>query len=60
MRRCAPWHRDSCCVAMTNWEHGVERLRAALASGAWHARHGELLAHDELDAGYRLLVTQSG
>lgn len=37
-------------------EAGVERLRADLASGAWHARHGHLLATDALDVGYRLVV----
>jgi SAM-dependent methyltransferase len=39
-------------------EAGVGRLRADLASGAWHARHGHLLAHDALDVGYRLVVAQ--
>jgi SAM-dependent methyltransferase len=34
----------------------VARLAHDLASGAWHARHGHLLALDELDLGYRLLV----
>jgi SAM-dependent methyltransferase len=38
----------------------VERLRADLESGAWHARNAGLLALDELDQGYRLLVTSSG
>jgi SAM-dependent methyltransferase len=36
---------------------GLERLRADLASGAWAERHADLLARDELDLGYRLLVT---
>lgn len=35
---------------------GIERLRADLASGAWHARNGELLEQDALDLGYRLVV----
>jgi len=34
----------------------LERLRADLASGAWHERHRHLLAADELDVGYRLVV----
>ena len=34
----------------------VRALRADLASGAWHERHADLLALDELDLGYRLLV----
>lgn len=37
-------------------EPGLERLRTDLASGAWHARHGHLLAMDSLDIGYRLVV----
>jgi hypothetical protein len=35
---------------------GLARLRADLQSGAWARRHGALLALDELDLGYRLLV----
>ena len=37
-------------------EGGLERLRADLASGAWHSRHGHLLGLDALDLGYRLVV----
>jgi SAM-dependent methyltransferase len=37
-------------------EAGLARLREDLASGAWHARHGHLLAEDALDIGYRLVV----
>jgi len=37
-------------------EEGLKRLAADLASGAWHARHGHLLAADSLDIGYRLVV----
>ena len=36
----------------------VERLRADLASGAWHERNRELLELDELDLGFRLLVAE--
>jgi SAM-dependent methyltransferase len=36
---------------------GLERLRADLESGEWEARHADLLERDELDLGYRLLVT---
>jgi SAM-dependent methyltransferase len=32
-------------------------LRADLESGAWHERHADLLDLDELDLGYRLLVS---
>jgi SAM-dependent methyltransferase len=39
-------------------EAGLARLRADLASGAWHARHGHLLAGDALDLGYRLVVAE--
>ncbi|HWW43773.1 MAG TPA: methyltransferase domain-containing protein, partial [Acidimicrobiia bacterium] len=35
---------------------GLERLRADLDSGAWARRHADLLAQDEFDGGYRLLV----
>lgn len=39
-------------------EAGLERLRADLASGAWHTRHQPLLAEDALDVGYRLVVAE--
>ena len=38
-------------------EPGLSRLRLDLGSGDWEARHAELLEQDELDAGYRLIVT---
>ena len=38
-------------------ERGVGRLRADLESGAWHERHADLLELDELDCGYRLVVS---
>jgi SAM-dependent methyltransferase len=34
----------------------MHALRADLASGAWRQRHADLLALDEFDAGYRLVV----
>jgi SAM-dependent methyltransferase len=37
-------------------ESGLQRLRADLVSGAWHARHSHLLAANALDIGYRLVV----
>jgi SAM-dependent methyltransferase len=37
-------------------EAGLASLRADLASGEWHRRHGHLLERTELDLGYRLLV----
>jgi SAM-dependent methyltransferase len=36
----------------------VGALRADLESGAWELRHGDLLARDELDLGYRLLIAE--
>lgn len=42
--------------ALLGAEEGLERLRGDLASGAWHARHGQLLTTDALDIGYRLVV----
>lgn len=41
-------------------DEGVERLRADLASGAWHERHGRLLDRDVLDVGVRLVVATPG
>jgi SAM-dependent methyltransferase len=38
-------------------ESGLAALRADLASGAWQQRYGRLLAQDQLDLGYRLLVS---
>jgi SAM-dependent methyltransferase len=35
---------------------GSERLRAALESGEWDARHGALRTQAQIDLGYRLLV----
>ncbi len=37
-------------------EPGLARLRADLASGAWHGRYGHLLERSTLDLGYRLVV----
>lgn len=39
-------------------EAGLARLREDLATGAWHTRHGPLLAADAQDLGYRLVVAQ--
>jgi SAM-dependent methyltransferase len=38
-------------------EPGLSRLRADLDSGAWHDRHADLLGLDEIDLGYRLIIT---
>jgi SAM-dependent methyltransferase len=37
-------------------EEGLARLAAELASGEWARRHADLLALDELDVGYRLVI----
>jgi hypothetical protein len=37
-------------------ERAMARLADDLATGAWVARHGDLLAVEEIDAGYRLVV----
>ena len=41
-------------------EPGLRRLEADLASGAWAERHRDLLAKDEVDYGYRLIVAPGG
>jgi SAM-dependent methyltransferase len=38
---------------------GLARLRADLADGTWHRRHGSLLTLPELDIGYRLVVASA-
>jgi SAM-dependent methyltransferase len=43
---------DRACV-----EDGLARLAADVESGEWQRRHGPLLELDELDAGYRLVVS---
>jgi SAM-dependent methyltransferase len=39
-------------------ERAIEALRTDLESGAWHERHRDLLALDELDLGYRLVIAE--
>ncbi len=36
---------------------GLARLAADLDSGAWEAAHGELLARDAIDLGYRITTS---
>jgi SAM-dependent methyltransferase len=43
---------DQACV-----EEGLARLAAAIESGAWCRSHAELLELEELDGGYRLIVS---
>jgi uncharacterized protein YjiS (DUF1127 family) len=38
-------------------ERAVAALRRDLRSGAWHERNRDLLELDELDLGYRLLIS---
>lgn len=38
----------------------IAALRADLTSGAWHARHADLLARDALDVGLRIVVAEVG
>jgi SAM-dependent methyltransferase len=65
---CAYWRRPAAYLdpkvrsAMSSFHligdvsAAMKRLEADLASGHWHARHGPLLAREELDLGYRLVV----
>ena len=39
-------------------EQRMARLADDLASGAWDERHGQLRTLDELDLGYRLLISR--
>ncbi|WP_370944131.1 class I SAM-dependent methyltransferase [Amycolatopsis sp. cg5] len=54
--------RDNCSALSQAPAHAVERgmtrLRADLESGRWHDRHRDLLALDEWDAGFRLIVSR--
>ena len=47
---------SSSFFAIGNAEAGLQRLRRDLETGEWERRYAELLAHDEYDAGYRLVV----
>ena len=42
--------------AIGNAEAGLQNLRQDLETGAWERRYAQLLALDEYDAGYRLVV----
>lgn len=41
-------------------ERALGRLRDDLDSGAWQRSHGDLMSLDELDIGYRLVVSRPG
>ena len=40
-------------------QSGLKRLEADLASGAWHARYGHVLALNEADLGFRLVTSRA-
>jgi SAM-dependent methyltransferase len=44
--------------AIGNAEVGLQHLRRDIETGAWQRRYAELLALDEYDAGYRLVVAE--
>jgi SAM-dependent methyltransferase len=44
--------------ALDDVADGLERLRADLASGAWHRRYAALAGADCYDAGYRLVIAR--
>lgn len=54
--------RANCSALAQTDQHavarGVERLRSDLESGAWQKRHVDLLAREELDVGFRVLVAR--
>ena len=41
-------------------EGGLDKLKADLASGLWHQRYGNLLQREEIDFGYRMVVSEDG
>lgn len=43
--------------ALGDIDHGLDRLAHDLDSGEWARRYGTLLERDEIDAGYRLVVS---
>jgi len=48
----------SAFALLRNAEPGLARLREDLRSGAWHDRHADLLARQEIDLGYRLITSR--
>jgi hypothetical protein len=38
----------------------MAKLAADIASGAWHQRNAAILGLEELDLGYRLILSSSG
>jgi SAM-dependent methyltransferase len=56
----AVWRATSALslIAASDRAAGMARLSAELASGTWHRRYGHLLALDELDLGYCLVIAR--
>jgi SAM-dependent methyltransferase len=48
------------CAGEPTLAGGLRRLAADLRSGKWHERHAELLGREQLDTGYRLLISDHG
>lgn len=44
-------------LAPADLDAGVARLRGDLDAGTWHTRHAELVDRDEIDAGYRVVIS---
>ena len=44
---------------LSDVESRLQRLRADLDNGDWHARYGELLENEYMDYGYRVLLLQA-
>lgn len=42
--------------ALKNMDAGLDRLKRDIETGAWARRYADLLARDDYDAGYRLIV----
>jgi SAM-dependent methyltransferase len=50
-------HAISAFAKIAGVEEGLTRLAQDLADGTWQRRHGHLLHQEELDLGYRLVVS---
>jgi SAM-dependent methyltransferase len=58
------WSDPACGLAemrrVADGPEGMRRLRADLDSGEWHTRWGQMLALNELDLGYRVVIAAPG
>jgi SAM-dependent methyltransferase len=50
-------HAISAFAKITGVEDGLTRLAQDLADGTWQRRHGQLLRQEELDLGYRIVIS---